>query len=141
MVVRLPRYRWKHLLDAFEIRFTVFVVLFSEYWSLFWVDWRYGCQNTCENAYLTALRLGFCHSLFYFWNIAGYFAYIGCSFAKIRVNTFIRRLWNCVYSFRRYIFRTLEVILCWLEVRLPRYVRKHLFAGFAIGFTTFPVLF
>ena len=40
-----------------------------------------------------------------------------------------------VFFIRRSIFRTLEVILRRLDLRLPRYWRKQLFAGFEIGFT------
>ena len=48
---------------------------------------------------------------------------------------------NWVYIINSSNFRTLEFILRRLEVRLPRYKRKRLFAGFEIGFTVIAVLF
>ena len=52
-----------------------------------------------------------------------------------------RRRLNWVYDIRHSIFRTMEVILRRLELRLPRYGRKCLFTGFKIGFTAFAVLY
>ena len=57
--VRLKRYGRKHLFAGFEIRFTAFTVLFLEHWRLFCVNWMYDCQETGENVYLLALKLGF----------------------------------------------------------------------------------
>ena len=86
-----------------------------------------------------ALKLSLQHSLFYFDNIGCYFASIRGTVVKIRAKTFIRMLYNWVYCISHSIFRTLEVILHRLEIRLPRYKWKLLFANFKIiyGFLRF----
>ena len=61
--------------------------------------------------------------------------------AKILVKALIRLHCNPVYGFGLSIFRIMEVILCWLEVRFPGYKRKHLFAAFEIVFNAFAILF
>ena len=50
------------------------------------------------------------------------------------------RTLNGVYGIRTFILRILEVILLRLEVRLPKYGRKFLFADFKIQFTALAVL-
>ena len=90
---------------------------------------------------LIALKLVLRHIIFYFSNIGCYFASIGGTVSKIRLKTSIHLLWNGVYGIHRSIFRTLEVILRQLEVRLPSYRRKHLFDCFEFGFTVFAILF
>ena len=69
-----------------------------------------------------------------------FFTLIGGMVVKILAKTFLL-LWNRLYYIRRSIFRTIEVILRWLEIQLPQYGDKRLFAGFEIGFTTIAVLF
>ena len=66
---------------------------------------------------------------------------IGGTVAKIQDKVFICWPSNWFYCIHRSIFRTLENILCQLEVRLQRYRRKHLFDCFKIWFTVFAVLF
>ena len=46
-----------------------------------------------------------------------------------------------LYIIRRSIFKTLEFILRYFEVLLPRYGRKRLFAWFEIVFTVLAVQF
>ena len=58
---------------------------------------------------------------------------------KILVKTFIRRCYNWVYHIRLSVFRTFEVILRWLEVRLQRYRRNCLFSGFETWFPEFAI--
>ena len=58
----------------------------------------------------------------------------------IQVKKFIRRPLNRIYGNDCSIFRTLEVILSRSKVSLPRYKRKHSFAGFKTKFTSFAVL-
>ena len=90
----LPRSWWKRLFARFEIQFTAFSVLFLKHWRLFYVNWRYICQNTGENIYLLALITGFRHFPFYFKNICVYFASIVGNVAKILAKMFICWLWN-----------------------------------------------
>ena len=97
----MPRYGQNRLFSGFNNGFRAFAVLFLEHWTVFCVDWRYGCQDTGECIYSPALKL----------------------------------------SLQRWQFRTLEVILCRLEVPLPRYGRNRLLSSFKIGFTAFAVLF
>ena len=66
---------------------------------------------------------------------------IGDTVAKIRALTLICRLCSWVYYIFSFIFRTLEVILRRLDVRLQRYVQKPLFAGFEMVFMAFAFLF
>ena len=66
LVVLLQRYSRKRLFVGFKIGLTAFEFLFLEHWMLFCVDWMYGCQDTGENIYLPALKLGLRHLQFYF---------------------------------------------------------------------------
>ena len=95
------------------------------------MDWRYGFQDTSKNVISPALKSGLRHLPFYFWNIMIFCVdwMYGCQDTR---KTYINRLWIRVYSICRSIFRTFKIILCWLELRLPRYVRNHLFPGFEI---------
>ena len=118
--LQLRKYGGKHLFAGFEIGFIAFAVLFLEHLKSFCLDWRYGCQDTSENIYFLALKLGLLHSPFYFNNIGYHFASIGCTVAKIRAKTFIFRLSIWVYCIHHSILTTSDIILRQLEVRLPR---------------------
>ena len=139
--VRLPRYFQKPIFADFEIGFTAFFILFLEYYRLFYLYWRYFCQDTGDNVYLPAFKLGLLFSPFYFKKIEGYFASILSTLVLIRPKNFICKLLIWVYAIFRSIFRTLKVILRWLEVQLPRYGWKRLFSEFKIRFTEFAVLY
>ena len=71
---RLTRYGQNLLFTNYEVRFTTLSVLFLEHWRLFYVYWRYGCQNTGKIIYSPALKLGLRHHYFYFFNIGCYFS-------------------------------------------------------------------
>ena len=89
-------------------------------------------QDMDENVYSPDLKLCLRYLRFYFRTLKVIFASIGDTVAKIRAKTFIRRLSYWIYNICRFIFRTLEVNLHRLELRLPRYGRKHLFASFKL---------
>ena len=55
--------------------------------------------------------------------------------------TFIRQLWNRFCGISCSIFSTLEIILSWSEVLLPRYERKCSFSEFENGLMAFAVQF
>ena len=44
--VRLPRLDRKRSFSRFETYLTAFSALYLVLWKLFWVDWRYSCQDT-----------------------------------------------------------------------------------------------
>ena len=47
----VAKIRAKIFICLFSIGFIAFTVLFLEHWRLFYVNWRYGCQDTGENIY------------------------------------------------------------------------------------------
>ena len=123
-----------------EISFTPFIVLFLEPWSLFCVDWRYGCQDTGKNVNFPALKFGLQHSQFHFRTLEVIFLRLEVRLPRYGRKCLFAGLWNWVYGICHSIFRALEFISCRLEVRLPKYGRKRLFAGFENGFTVFLIL-
>ena len=59
--VQLRTYVQKHLFVSFEIGFTLFAVLYLEYWRLVCSDWMYGCEDMRENDCLPGKKLGLRH--------------------------------------------------------------------------------
>ena len=139
--VWLLRYKQIIIFAGFEIGCKALSVLFLEHWMLFCVDLRYDCQHAYKIFYLPALKSGLLHYPFYFYNIAGYLVSIWGTDAKIRAKCLLRRFWNRIYGITSFIFRTLEIILRLLELRLPGYEQIILFAGFEIMCTAVNVLF
>ena len=139
--VRFPIYGQKRSCSGFETSFTAFDVLFLALWRLYWVDWRYCCQDTGKNVYAPALNPVLRISLFYFEHFLGYFESIECTVAKIWAKVFIRLLWNPFYGIRCYICSNFMVISSWSEVLLPRYGTNSSFLSFETGITEFAVLF
>ena len=126
---------------GFETGFTVFAVLFLEVSRLFWVDFRYRCQDTGENVHSLAYKTVFPAFAVYFLKIGGYFVSIGGTVSKIRSKIFIWRLWSRFYVIRCFIFSTLGVILSQLKMYLPRYMWKRSLSGFETDFTALADLF
>ena len=52
----LPRYGLNRSFAGFKTSFTPFAPLFLALWRLFWVDWRYCCQDAGENIHSPALK-------------------------------------------------------------------------------------
>ena len=119
--VRFQIYGRIHLFAGFDIGFTAFAVLFLEHWMLFCIYWRYGSKDMAENIYSPAFKLRLLQFSVVFlehWRLFCVNRRYGCQDTG---KMFIRLLWKWVYSIRRSIFRTFEVILCRLDVQLQRY--------------------
>ena len=138
--IRFPRYEQKHSFAGFEIEFTSFAVLFLEHGGNF--EWIGGTVSKIREKQLfadfeigfTAFTLLFLEHWSLFWVD---WRYCGRDTGK---NVYSTALILCL-RYSQFFFRTLEVILRRMEVRLWRYGQKHLFKGFEIGFLAFAVLF
>ena len=119
--VPLQSYRRKGFFAGFETSFTAFGALFWVLWWLFYVNRAYLCKDTGWNICSQALKSVLWNLQHFIEHFGGYFASIGSTFAKIRVETFFRRLWNQFYSICRYFLSILVAILRQSKVPLPRY--------------------
>ena len=116
-------------------------IFFLEYWRLFLVDWRYGCQYSRNIFFLSVLKLGLRHYLYYFQKIY--------EVILVRLKLRLTRCRQKILLYGLEIrFTALSVLFlehwrffCRLDVRLPRYGQNLLFAYFKIGFTALSVLF
>ena len=121
--------------------FTRFAVLLLEHWKLFSVDWRYGCQDTCENIYFTILQLFLRHLQFYFQNILCYFASIECTVAKIQAKKLLDGFEMVFTAFAVLLLEHWK-LFCVDWIYGCHYTGDNIFfKPFKLGFVAFSVLF